>query len=322
MQERADRIKAREARRKANLKKREEKIATEREMTRRTGKPIVEDQKAGWRVGASQLSLGNFLGGVRKQHQNYEVFKDRLTGEEERSFEYVSQQEQDGRDESVTLMAPLVQPSAQPIVSDPACQLPKMQSPTCSHIQMPPPPKPQSKQYEVPDEAFDECFPSNTQIQRELSPEPRTNTSNKPTATLRSASIPPARAATAHDLVDANDLLACISTQDLNFSGTFTQGRAPAAKRDEPDLFAEISTQDLDFEDELPNPVTEGDFVDQEMLLAQISTQDLELSQEFIDICTEPKASESEFVDDPTDYDLENLAMVIEKNRSAQILVN
>lgn len=61
LQERADRIKEREARRKANLRKKEERREVEREKLMRGGKEL---EMRGFRVGGSQLDLGRFLPGV------------------------------------------------------------------------------------------------------------------------------------------------------------------------------------------------------------------------------------------------------------------
>ena len=323
LQERADRIKEREARRKANLKKREEKIARERETARIVGRPFAEDQRAGSMVGASQLSLGDFLGGVKKTDSNQEIKEKLQAYEEKENYETTAVHEEDEPNESMKSMAPPVQPSGQPGVGVSACHAQSIKSPTCFAVRMPPPAKPQSKIFEVLDEAFDECFPSNTQIQRELSPEPCKIVPISTSAALQNPAIPPVQEPTAFAVADPNDLLASISTQDLDFYEALTQtAAAPEATKQEPDFLAQISTQDLDFEDEYADPVTEGEALNQGQLLAQGSTQDLDMFQGSVDIWTEAKTSESEFADDPTDYDLEGLAMEIEKNRAARVSVN
>ena len=69
LQERADRIREREARRKANLKKKEERIEKEREVRQRMNLP--SPTKGGFHVGPSQLHLGDFMvmGGKRKREE-------------------------------------------------------------------------------------------------------------------------------------------------------------------------------------------------------------------------------------------------------------
>ena len=69
LQERADRIREREARRKANLKKKEEKNEKEREMRQRMN--LQSPTKGGFYVGPSQLHLGDFMvmGGKRKREE-------------------------------------------------------------------------------------------------------------------------------------------------------------------------------------------------------------------------------------------------------------
>ena len=320
LQERADRIKEREAKRKSNLKKREEKIAKEREMARKMGRPFAEDQKTGWTVGPNQLSLGGFLGGVKKMHQNQELLKNIQAEEEEKNSKYMSEQGQDHTGESLRSMAPYTEPPAQPTVNEFVSSLPNGRSPSGSVIQMPPPKLP-SKQVEVFDEDIEECFPSNTQIQRELLPEDPQNRLLVPSATSDKLTVSSVRAPTCYRDTDAIDLLAGISTQDLDFSGPLTQVALPAVASEEPDLLAQISTQDLDFEEEFQNAVARGESVDRTLLVAQISTQDLDFSQGSADTWNDAKVSESEFADTPTDNDLEDLAMEIEKGGSANVVV-
>lgn len=62
LQERADRIKEREARRKANLRKKEERKEAERERLMKEGKTLAP-QTRGFKVGPSQLDLARFLPG-------------------------------------------------------------------------------------------------------------------------------------------------------------------------------------------------------------------------------------------------------------------
>ncbi len=69
LQERADRIREREARRKANLKRKEERNQKEKEVRQRMSLP--SPTKGGFHVGPSQLHLGDFMvmGGKRKREE-------------------------------------------------------------------------------------------------------------------------------------------------------------------------------------------------------------------------------------------------------------
>ena len=74
LQERADRIREREARRKANLKKKEERNEKEREARQRMNLP--SPKKSGFHVGPSQLHLGDFMvmGGKRKREEAPSIY--------------------------------------------------------------------------------------------------------------------------------------------------------------------------------------------------------------------------------------------------------
>lgn len=76
LQERADRINEREARRKANLKKKEERVQREREVRHRMGVP-TPPRKEGIHVGPSQLHLSGFIyGGAKRKREDDEDEKD------------------------------------------------------------------------------------------------------------------------------------------------------------------------------------------------------------------------------------------------------
>ena len=111
----------------------------------------------------------------------------------------------------------------------------------------------------IPEDNFDDFFVSNTQIQREISPlltSPAKNTPiflskarpPTPTPLLK----PPAAADK-----DTADLLALISTQDLDFSVDITQRPSPTAQ-DEPEADEDFPDDELDdivLEFELESPV-------------------------------------------------------------------
>ena len=314
LQERADRIKEREARRKANLKKREEKIARERETARRMGRNFADDKKPGWKVGTSQLSLGGFLGGVQKLHPDQEVPKNLQPEENRENVEITAQQEQDEVDKFVTCMSPPGPQSAKSIVQDHVCFPPKERSPNSFAIRMSPPPKRLPRSVALADDTFDDCFPSNTQIERELSL-PLTKPSPIPSAAkLQSPPLSPVQIAASYNAQDADDLLACISTQDLDFSGALTQAPRQAAKQQDAEILAQICSQDLDFENESSRPTSKPEPIESDSLLAQICTQDLDFSD---DIQPETRSFRKDSDDGLMDCDIEDLAMELEVDSAA-----
>lgn len=117
-----------------------------------------------------------------------------------------------------------------------------------------PSPKPES----VPEDCFDDFFVSNTQIQRELSPPPTPPAKNTPFAV--SIAQPPTPAPLSKPPAtneNTADLLALISTQDLDFSDELTQ-RPSLAQHDEPDLdedFPDDELEDIVLEFELESPI-------------------------------------------------------------------
>ena len=310
LQARADRIKEREARRKANLKRKEERVQKEREARQRMGIP-TPPAKEGIHVGPSQLDLSEFIYGGVKTMREGEV-------EDEEGKELVIQKDGDlmvqkqqecpmepprsrqplqtlsGNARPKCVMPSQVANADPPKVRDFAVQenqtAPKRMPPAygpvqaksahsviqqkpmavnksfgglpakASDLQRPqalqvvlpslhpcvqaivtkspifkkPPlipllPKPEA----ISEDCFDDFFVSNTQIQRELSPPPT------PTPQA-AASKPPA--------ADENnaDLLAFLSTQDLDFSDDLTQ-LAPTARHAEPQDETEL---DSDFPDD------------------------------------------------------------------------
>ncbi len=82
LQERADRINEREARRKANLKRKEERVQREREARHRMG-IATPPAKEGIHVGPSQLHLSGFLyAGVKRKTEEGEEAEDRAQRQE------------------------------------------------------------------------------------------------------------------------------------------------------------------------------------------------------------------------------------------------
>ncbi len=253
LQERADRIKEREARRKANLKRKEERVQKEREARHRMGIP-TPPAKEGIQVGPSQLHLSDFMyAGVKRKRDDEEEETEEKSGMKEKG-ELVVQEQQ------TYLMEP--PPSRQPLQLLSANIV--SQRPTLSQIVKANPPKvrdfalegtPTSqkpapvpskvrpfKQNTAPEDCFDDFFVSNTQIQRELSPPPTptakiTPKAHPPTPPL--ASKPPTT-----DEATA-DLLALISTQDLDFTPDLTE-QPSSSPQASPDLDSDFPDSDLD----------------------------------------------------------------------------
>ena len=309
LQERADRIKEREARRKANLKKREEKIARERDTAKRTGRPLAEDKKSAWKIGPSQLSLGGFLGGVEKPSNNITL------GENPGDVKVMVQHELDAGDKPRTCMNPPSPKLAACIVQDYDGIPLKDMSLHNSAGRMPPPPRPQSRSSSLADNALDDCFPSNTQVERELFPSIVRPATILSAATLQTRPLSPAQTAITCNTEAADDLLACISTQDLDRSGGLTQASNQIHDPRDADILAQICTQDLDFEDEPFYPASKSARSDSDMMLAQICTQDLDFSDEHHSEVNSPR---KDFDDDSMDENLEDLIMELEEVSAAQ----
>lgn len=304
LQERADRIREREARRKANLKKREEKIARERETAKRMGRPIAEDKKSTWKIGASQLSLGGFLGGVQKRSNNI------LVDEDQEDVKAKAQLELDAVDKPLTCTSPPSQNLVRSNMQDLGGLPLKEVSPNVSAIRMPPPSKPQPKSTSLADEAFDDCFPSNSQIERELSP--HANPAPIPSAaTLQARPSQPTKTALICNSENADDLLACISTQDLDFSGGLTQSPTQTKDQRDADILAQISTQDLDFEDEPSRPAAEPETIESDAMAAEVSTQDLDFSDDYESEEGLQKCYGEEYID----FDIENQLADLEQEQ-------
>ncbi|KAF6226164.1 hypothetical protein HO133_009030 [Letharia lupina] len=114
-----------------------------------------------------------------------------------------------------------------------------------------------SKPEAIPENCFDDFFVSNTQIQRELSPPPTppARTTLGAVSIARPPTPPPRALEPAAADEDAADLLAFISTQDLDFSGELTQIGPPAPQEEPHD---ETEADDEDFpDDELEDIVLE-----------------------------------------------------------------
>ncbi|KAM0804331.1 hypothetical protein BDR22DRAFT_835654 [Usnea florida] len=298
LQERADRINEREARRKANLKKREEKVQREREVRQRMGIPTPPG-KEGIHVGPSQLHLSGFVfGGVKRKRDEEEEEGGESGAQTEKELVIPEQHEysmEPARSQQLPRMnaspklvmpshtvdtkpsevleftlqrnwtphertpparSPLQARTANPTiqqkqlarntknrdiqVNSSQLQRPQVPPPDQAPTKTPPifrqPPslQPPFKADSIPEDYLDSFFVSNTQIQRELSPPPtpptRTASPNNATSislTPPQPPTPPNLPATSntHPIATDNpaDLLAFISTQDLDFTDELTQ---------------------------------------------------------------------------------------------------
>ena len=271
LQERADRIRDREARRKANIKKKEEKIAKEKETAKRMGRPFAEDKKPTWKIGPSQLDLGGFLDGAQQTPDMAQESHD----QEDTKAPALAE------DKAGTCTSPssqrLTKANAQDHRGLPLNNL----SPNLSAVRMPPPPpRPVPKPASFEKEALDDWFPSNTQIERELSPFHKP-VNIPPTAVLQPRVSSRTPDAPICKTETAPDLLACIMTQDLDLSQDLTQPpREKVKDQQDVDILAQICTQDLNSDDddnELSCPASKSGQTESDAALAQISTQDVEL---------------------------------------------
>ena len=213
LQERADRIKEREARRKANIKRKEDKAAREKARAIETGRAVSD--RNWWKIGSSQLDLGSFLGTVKKASMG-----DAPREQKENKVEEP--------DTPPPTSSPLrMSPPSYPEVRRATSHMPRDENST----RMPPPARPETRKSAsqvVCDQSSsslktenattkplldisDDLFVSNTQIERELSPvaniNPQAESSNQPSTYHNN-----------NDLLSGTCalLLQQISTQDLD----------------------------------------------------------------------------------------------------------
>ena len=272
LQERADRIKEREARRKANLKRKEERLQREREARHRMGIP-TPPAKEGIQVGPSQLHLSSFMyaGVKRKRDDGEEEEKEEKSGIQKEGEPVVQEQQ----------TSPLeIPPSRQPLQLLSAnatswrltpSQIAKLYPPKVRDFAVQENPA-SPKRAPVPsklrpfelnatseDDCFDDFFVSNTQIQRELSPPPtppsRTMPNDVCIARLPTPSPPVFKPPASSE--DTADLLALISTQDLDFTDEPTQRPPPSPHHSpEPDSdFPDPELEDIVLEFSLESPL-------------------------------------------------------------------
>ncbi len=257
LQERADRIKEREARRKANLKRKEERVQKEREARHRMGIP-TPPAKEGIQVGPSQLHLSDFMyAGVKRKRDDKEEETEEKSGIKEKG-ELVVQEQQTCTMEPPLSRQPLQLLSANIVSQRPTMsQIVKANPPKVRDFalegtptsQKPAPVPSKIRPFELntaPEDCFDDFFVSNTQIQRELSPPPTPLAENTPNAIpkARPPTPPPASKPPTTDEATA-DLLALISTQDLDFTPDLTEQPCPSPQAS-PDLDSDFPDSDLD----------------------------------------------------------------------------
>ena len=305
LQERADRIREREARRKANIKKKEERKEKERESLLRLGK---EPPKAGGiKVGPSQLDLATFLPTVDESMNGEKAVKGghtHITREEK--------QVEQGKEET--------------------------RRPTKTTITMAPPPRPPLRQISAnvsskPSttsiikhkavfglaDSFDDVFVSNTQIERELSPPTKQSAflAVEPTATLNLGSYD-------YATCDTDGILAQISTQDLDFSDVLTQVQPITAPEPASITFIDAAARDSFQALSRGHGSLISQCDDESQILANISTQDLDLgdlsqpsSPTALETLLKPSTS-FDYSDDFTDKELVSLAVEVELQSSSK----
>ena len=370
LQERADRIRERETRRKANLKRKEERNQKEKEVRQRMRLP--SPTKGGFHVGPSQLHLGDFMvmGGKRKReeapsrdrkvgnsglndtkskgHQASTASQPSRTPLQEASanimtkvepckeIEDSEQSEQDIEDPQKiptklvtpthsrnSPQVPSIKPSALPrpltkleafkIVDEGRKAIESNQALPMGPPPLPNPLKPKSApptthqarsliapQGNPPNIAldpWDDLFVSNTQIVREISLPafPQAPKSATPTKVPSSPSLPSKN--------ETTSLLSHLSTQDLDTFDILTQP-----------LIQSPSTAGTT----LTPPKTAFDNTNTttiSSLLLQISTQDLDFSDSSTP-SKSPRKGSSDFNEDVTEEDLEDLVLEYEMQSS------
>ena len=289
LQERADRIRDREARRKANIKRKEERKEREREALLKAGKEVPK--VGGIKVGPSQLDLARFLPTVETLNDAKEPTEEDC----KRAIIDTKKVEQEGKEEttnSITNVKPMAPPPRPPLrqisansSSKPFPQIAKPKIIFCTA------------------DNFDDLFVSNTQIGRELSTKPPAVPAAEPSVSFNLDAPDYARS-------DTDDILAQISTQDLDFIDILTQAPHP-----KPPPALSIK------EDTVSQQSSEAS-----QILANICTQDLDLSD--LSLPGSPTASRLspntstsfDYSDGFTDKDFECLAVEMEfqpSNRSA-----
>lgn len=176
---------------------------------------------------------------------------------------------------------------------------------------------------EKPPDTFDECweefFVSGTQIARELSPPTRKTISDVPPTEYTvpyPSNAPP---------IATKNQIACPNIRTMpklppppRPPSQVHTDRLTAPKDDTTDLLNLISTQDLDFSGDLTQAAPHVPHENADTLLAQISTQDLDFSLELTQAAPKARSFSSEFDEDLTEEDLEDVALEIEREATAK----
>ena len=323
LQERADNIKEREARRKANSKRKQERKERQKEALIRVGRPLPVER--GIEAGSSQLDLSRFLPVLGTTHEEINGAE----GEEVPPSVLQGDQAQEANGTQIDIKAPnskAMAPPPRPSLTQLPANSTKNRSITNGTFS-----EYLSITNDDPDGNLDDIFVSNTQIERELSPSPKRRLENPMEVAA------PQTQQVLFPLVDAsNCILAHISTQDLDFAGTFTQvlphpepehalapSATPGAQDSAPmteyhcmfkddksgtgQMLAGISTQDLNFD-------VEVDEEEYNEASSDISTQDRDLANTF-QPSQKPRIESSKSIDFDegfTDNELEDLATELE----------
>ena len=366
LQERADRIREREARRKANLKKKEERNQKEREVRQRMNLP--SPTKGGSHVGPSQLHLGDFMvmGGRRKREEAPSIYgkgedsgllnteskscqaspgsprsplqeasANTMTKVEPRKTIDDSEQPDQDIEDLQKIPTGLVPPSHSCNTSPVPSIKPRPLSTSWTKsealqveggkaiqpddpLPMGPPPLPcssktksapptthqahtilgsQGNPPEIALDTWDDFFPSNTQIVREISL-PAFPQVSKPATPTKTPAPPPFSSG------NETKSLLYLSTQDLDISDLLTQplNQPPLAPNTIPTP---------------PKAASNTTTTTISSLLLQISTQDLDFSSPSTP--SEPQSlrkSSSEFNEDVTEEDLQELVLEYEMQSS------
>lgn len=339
LQERADRIKEREARRKANIKKKEERNQREREARQRMG--IGSPVKEGIHVGPSQLSLGKFMvvGQKRKREDecpwDMKAEKENVIDTEPKGCQTSSLPRMPWRNPLKVISPNSTIPKNLPVG---ASRVEAVRTVDPKNTQKPPPAHPSNSEATPQRPATEHKLPTAS-----IGPEtPVTDHGEKPKIHPILMGPPPSRKPVdlqippkisqqkpqsttpqekPPEIVDDSwDDFFASSTQIARELSPPPLTSKPLAPPPPPSplpnsetttLLAHLSTQDLDFSASPTEPSTTD-------LLAQISTQDLDFTLDSTQAAAPPVES-PDFDDDLTEEDLEDAALEFERASTGKL---
>ena len=304
LQERADKIRKREAKRKANTRKKEEKKGRERESLLKQSREVPKEGLC--KLGPHQLDLTRFL--PIGETSCEQVLLDKKSHQSEGKA--VTNEKQEGKDDPDE---PVTKISMPPPPRSPLKEI------STNSFGKPAPLSTKSEAVIPMTDIVDDLFVSNTQIEREIAPIPQE---------IRPYAIDPHQIpipeVSKPRVSETELILAQILTQDLDCGSVLTQ--VQPTKNIQPTLIRSIVTPQEESFQTLQRctdaPSQQNSEASQ--LLESICTQDLDLgdlSQSSAPETTAPlppKSTSSNYSDEFSDHDLECLANEIELPSSSK----